>query len=232
MTNTIQSKMPEPDSRDRIHKFLTTLVSPIPYASEIIAEIIKTPLEKRNKEWFQSIADGLIALEKKVDEFKIENLSANETFVTALLDLTPIAIHNHQKEKLKTLRNAVLNSALPQAPDDTHQKIFNQWLDELTETHVRILVLFDTEIMPDIDIDNEGWLINLNLSKIFSVIENSYPEMRGQDSLSIQIIKDLRIKGLITNKFPRPNMLSKLESSPKPTPLAKKFLNFIKSPVD
>jgi hypothetical protein len=161
------SEIPEPDARDRIHKLMTELVSVspigIPYASELIAAIIKPSHENRMREWLQTLAEALIKLQDERDNFRIEALSRNDSFVTAVLQLTAIAISNHETERLETLRNAALNSALPVAPDSIRQRMFIQWLQELTPWHWKILRLFGTAEIPYLDIESEKWMINAHL---------------------------------------------------------------------
>jgi hypothetical protein len=55
-----------------------------------------------------------------------------------------VAIRNHHKEKLKALRNAVLNSISPNLPEEDLQLMFLNWVDELTTWHLRILQFFDS----------------------------------------------------------------------------------------
>ena len=115
-------------------------------AAELMSLIISSPLSKRQEEWITSIANGLVELQEKVDGFKLENLSENESFITCVMHSTQAAIRNHQEEKLEALRNAVLNSALPNAPEEDLQLIFVNWIDELTTWHLRILKFFDNPI--------------------------------------------------------------------------------------
>jgi hypothetical protein len=51
--------------------------------------------------------------------------------------------HTHQEEKLAALRNAVLNSALPGAPDADMQAILLGLVDRLTSSHLRFLTMWD-----------------------------------------------------------------------------------------
>lgn len=225
--------MPEPDARDKFHSLVTKVVSPIPYASDLISAIVKRPFEKRLKAWHEALANDLVALEKKVEGFSIENLSQNEPFISSVFQLTQIAIRTHQLEKLKVLRNAVLNSALPTAPDDTLQMVFNSLLDALTPYHIKILMLFEqSQDIPEIDLDDSQWVMNIQVQKLGRIIEQTYPEMQGQFALYMKIIKDLRSYDLISTKFPASGMSTKLEYSPKPTKLAQDLLKYIKSPTD
>ena len=52
------------------------------------------------------------------------------------------AIRNHQSEKREALRNAVLNAALPNAPEESIQQLFINQVDTFTVWHIRLLDLF------------------------------------------------------------------------------------------
>jgi hypothetical protein len=78
---------------------------------------------------------------EKVSELTPERLSRNEAFVSTALRATEIAVRTHEHEKLEALRNAVMSSALPDAPDDTLQQIFLNHVDSLTPWHLRILTI-------------------------------------------------------------------------------------------
>jgi hypothetical protein len=45
------------------------------------------------------------------------------------------ALRNSQKEKLTALRNAVLNAALPNPPEESIQQMFVNFIDSLTVWH-------------------------------------------------------------------------------------------------
>lgn len=226
--------VPEPDARDNLHWLVTKLVSPVPYASDLISAIVKSPIENRRKNWEEALANGLIELMKKFENISPESLSQNEVFISTVMDLTLVALRTHQQEKLRYLRNAVLNSALPLAPDDTRQKMFNKWLEDLTASHIKILMLFgQPRNLPQIDLDDNKWeMVTAEVEKLGNMIEEAYPEMKAQFPLYIQIVRDLRSYNLLANRFPAKNMLTKIEYSPKPTKLAREFLAYIKSPLD
>jgi len=156
--------------------------------------VIAPPLTKRCDEWMNSIAEGLKELEEKVEGFKIEELSKNEIFITTIMQASQAAVRNHQKEKLEALRNAVLNAALPNAPEEDLQMIFLGSIDSLTTWHVRILKLFDNPI---------EWFKQSGKKfpeVLFGGLENvlisAYPELRGQSGFFDQIFKDLYERGL------------------------------------
>jgi hypothetical protein len=60
---------------------------------------------------------------------------------TVLLNASQIAMRNHQGEKIIALRNAILNAALGELPDDIERSIVLALIDRLTPTHVSVLSL-------------------------------------------------------------------------------------------
>jgi hypothetical protein len=63
--------------------------------------------------------------------------------VDAVVTATRIVDRTSQREKIEALRNAVLNSALPAAPDQDIQQLYFALIDNLTPTHLRLLTLLD-----------------------------------------------------------------------------------------
>jgi hypothetical protein len=51
--------------------------------------------------------------------------------------------HTHQAEKIQALRNAVLNSVSPDAPDADTQAIMFDLIDRFTPSHLRLSTLWD-----------------------------------------------------------------------------------------
>jgi len=121
-------------------------LSAIPFAggpvADFMAYVIEPPLSKRRAEWEQSVTEKLNELEDKVEGFNVKELVEDESFVTAYVNATRLAISEHRKEKLDALRNAVLNTALPSSPEDDRLALFFNYIDRLTPWHLRILDYF------------------------------------------------------------------------------------------
>ncbi|HET7057475.1 MAG TPA: hypothetical protein VFI05_02010, partial [Nitrospiraceae bacterium] len=117
-------------------------------------------------------------VQRRVEGLTTEKLAANETFVTVAMQASQMAIRNHQKEKLRALRNAVLNSALPNPPQEDEQMIFLRLVDQLTPWHLRVLRLFNdpVEWMKENGITYPGW----GMGGVSTVIEHCFPDLRGQ----------------------------------------------------
>ncbi len=66
---------------------------------------------------------SLRELEENPD-IRLEDLQSNEQFISTVMQVSQIVLRTHQAEKRTALRNAVLNAALPQAPEDALQQVF------------------------------------------------------------------------------------------------------------
>ena len=219
------TKVPDVQTSDIAHTAARVVTSLVPGGTELLNAIIAPPIQKRRDEWIQSIAECLVRLEEKVEGFRIEDLSENETFVTTVLHASQVAIRNHQKEKLEALRNAVLNSALPDSPDDNIQSIYLNLIDVFTPLHLRLLSFFDS---PRDYLRNMG--IEMPDSGRGSLLEwgkKALPEIAEQEDLVRKISEDLKNQGLIEQvSFPVVMTMNGLFGS-RTTDIGKDFLRFI-----
>jgi len=218
---------------DTVHTVIRAGLSAIPViggpAAELFSAIITPPLSRRRDEWIQQIADGLRLLENQVEGFRIENLSENETFITIVMQASQAAIRNHQEEKLIALRNAVLNSALLNDLEVDLQQMFLIFVDSLTAWHLRILKFFE---------DPRGWgethgitYPNWTMGGPSTVIEHSFPMLRGRRDFYDQIVKDLYSRGLLGIESLHVTMTGHGMFEPRVTPLGRQFLRYIESPI-
>ncbi len=105
-------------------------------------------LNKRREQWFTELAEAVDELQGRFDGFDPDTLAENEAFVDAVVTATRIVDRTSQREKIEVLRNAVLSSALPTAPDEDVQQLYFTLIDDLTPTHLRLLTLLN---------DPPGW---------------------------------------------------------------------------
>ena len=144
------------------------------------------------------------------------------------MQATQIVIRNHNKEKLDALRNAVLNAALPNPPEESIQLIYLNLIDFFTPWHLRILKFIDDPP----NIYNEYVFRNtiITTNHIGIMLIEFFPELNNNYSLCNQIIKDLYDRGMI-NPMDRPDInILKLLGSSQTTPFGKAFLQFILTP--
>lgn len=238
MNKPSEDEVPQKSLGDLGHTASKALISSIPVLGGSLAELfdalIAPPFEKRRNEWLEDLFDRLKRLEQKLEQFEYRTAFENADFFSTFLQATRHAMVNHNEENLRALRNAVLNSALPQAPEDVRQKIFVEWAGEFTAWHIRILRLFADEPwrIPVLDLgDSSWWLIDMASNELVKLIEEKYPETGGSIHLCLQIVGDLHTRRLLTNQVPEDGVV-RMESRPVLSPVAEEFLAFITSPID
>lgn len=213
------TKGPKRNASDVAHTLVKAGIATVPcvssLASELFSLVVTPSLEKRRDEWIESIAKALKALEEKVDGFKIENLQKNEAFVSTVVQASQSAIREHQKEKLEAFKNAVLNTTLPDTPDEELRLIFLEFINTLTPLHLRVLAL----------LNKPPWI------KYHKFKEESFPKLTKNHSLCETIVRDLYSCGLV-NIRPDPGGDVIYAPERNTTDLGRAFLKFITSPFE
>jgi len=188
-------------------------------------EFLQRPIEIRREQWMDMISHGLEKLEQQVDDFDPESLLNNDAFVTAMMQASQIAIRNHQTEKRKALRNAVLNVACDRAPDEDLQLTFLNFVDTLTSWHICILrFLHDPTVHVSMGDGGLGGIGNL--------LEKTFPELRGQREYYDQLGADLFMRGLSRAQSFHVTMTGRGLMTKRTTEMGDAFLSFISSPID
>jgi hypothetical protein len=139
-------------------------------------------LEERREKWFTELASGVEELRQRMDGLSLESLAGNDLFTDAVVMATRTVEHTHQAEKIEALRNAVLNSVAPGAPDADTQAIILTLVDRFTPSHLRLVTLWD---------DPPAWFASRGLPRpeagmITSrtvTVEAGLPEMRPEGFL-------------------------------------------------
>ncbi|MBA7622107.1 hypothetical protein ES703_29478 [subsurface metagenome] len=237
MPESAITKRPKRKASDVLHTVVKAGISAVPGvggpANELFSLVIKPPLGKRLDKWWESISERLKEVETKVKGFKIENLSENEMFISTLMQATQVAIRNHQRQKLEALRNAVLNAALPNAPEENLQLMFLNFVDSLTLGHLRMLKLLnDFEAKRPLNRSTGVQIEFVAKSKEKTVItaQKALADLIDNQNFYDQVLKDLRIRGLLeVSMSDTANFLDKIVNA-QPTNLGKQLLAFIKSP--
>jgi hypothetical protein len=199
--------------------------------AEILPLIIAPPLERRRAEWLRSLGERLKLLEEKVAGFRLENLQSNETFVTTATHASQIAIRNHQKEKLEALQNAVLNAALPNAPEEDLQLMFLNFVDSFTPWHLAILKFFDNP-------KEWGQRHAVAFSEHYymgspgHILEEAFPNLKGKREYYDLFVKDLFSHGLMSTDSLHMAMTESGMFASRTTAMGKQFLTFISSPLE
>jgi hypothetical protein len=220
----------EPDS-EKTHRVARAAIAAIPTvggpALEIFNALIVPPMERRKTEWMIQVSQAINELYENgvVTE---KDLQENEKFFTTLVHASGIAIRNHQTEKREALRNAVINSVLPDAPDDTTQQLFLNVIDSCTSWHLALLQLFQGP---------EEWgrrqnhqFPKLMMSGLAVIVESAFPQLKGQDNLYRLIWNELYRDGLLTSDYSGGTMSGSGLMAKRTTELGDRFLAFISEP--
>ena len=133
----------------------------------------------------QMVGEKLQELEAK--GLVLEDLQKNEQFITAVMHATQAAMRTHIEAKRVALRNAVLNVAKGQAPDEVEQHLLMSFIDTFTEMHLRILKVFQAPATPP----------NMSTGGLSHVLEFNMNELRNRRELYDQLWKDLYARGLV-----------------------------------
>ena len=149
MPNTGNIELPARDGRDALHSLVKAGISSIPVvggaAVELFTAIISPPVERRRDQWMQQVGEALLILEQR-SQISFEALQNDEKFIDTVLRVSQSALRTSHAEKLKILRNVVLNRALDSGPDLNIQHILIELVDSLTPIHFQVLFHFRPEI--------------------------------------------------------------------------------------
>ena len=154
-------------------------------------------LEQRREKWFTELAEGVEELRQRVDGLDLEALAGNDLFVDAVVTATRTVEHTHQAEKIEALRNAVLNSVAPDAPDADTQAIILNLIDRFTPSHLRLVTLWD---------DPPAWFASHGIPQpqgAFAAsrtvtVEAGLPEMQGRKDFYLLVASELSSAGMLT----------------------------------
>ena len=94
---------------------------------------------KRQQEWFESVADELNELRERGSLPPIDELAEDPAFLDAVVHATRAAQATHQAEKLEALKHGVARSVGDDAPNVDEQRRFFRLVDEFSPAHLRML---------------------------------------------------------------------------------------------
>lgn len=220
--------LPHKTIGDHIHLGARTLISAIPTlggpALELFNAVVAPPLERRRNRWLNELADRIYALEGE-KRLNLDELGKNEGFISAVMNATTAALRSHQKEKLAALRNAVLNSALGQCPDEAKGAMFLALVEQFTVWHLLILrelSALDSSL-------GQNYPPKTSFEEIARAVSQKNLELRSQQPLVELIVEDLCRKGLVF--WSRGTTVTYIPRGTKQvTPLGQEFLMYVSEP--
>lgn len=193
-------------------------------AAEIFGLIVTPPLDKRKQEWMNDVAEKLKQLESS-GRINLSELSQNEQFIDTVIQATSFAIKTSEAEKISAFKNAVINTALDEAPDKSKSQIFLSLVDRYTTLHIKILRLFSS---PDQWFADSGKTPpGLVAGSLKNVIFAAFPELKSEGELLDVIWSDLGNAGFHRTTDLGTTMSGSGLMADRATDLGREFLSFI-----
>jgi hypothetical protein len=223
---------PTPDRKDSAHLAARVVIAAVPVvgspALELFNAVVSPPLERRRKEWMETIGEGLRRLEEQ-RSLDLANLPNIDTFVDAAVQATMAALRTSDEEKKVALAAAVLNSALPDSPDAAVQQIFIGLVDELTSLHLRTLAFFCSS--QQATANRAASSPTLETGGAVDLLVAHYPELRGRQELLRQVWRDLYTRGLVSMDTIHSTSAGSGLRASRTSPFGEAFLKFVSQPV-
>ena len=189
-------QLPQESLGDNAHRVVLAALSAIPYAGgaavELFNLVIAPPIQRRRDAWLNDLGEHITKLEQE-GRVRVEALQNNEEFISTIMQATLAAIRNHQKEKIDALRNAVLNTAIGKAPEDSKREMFLAFVDIFTVTHLRIL----KELSRSDTNGRNASRIETSIPKIRELVTQLLPDLRDARELTEVAVEDLCRRGLL-----------------------------------
>lgn len=230
---TTEVVLPKDGIGDHIHAVVRAGISAIPVvggpALELFNAIVASPLRKRQAEWMEFVTEGLKRLELK-HHCILDDLKDNDVFIDTVMQASKAAVQTSNDEKRVALRNAVLNAALPNPPDDAKRQVFVNLIEQMTVWHLRILSLLAD---PPVWFSDNGktmpqWSLAGSLSQLLTA---AYPELQNQREFYDIIGKDLFQRGLLNTDGFHAMMSGQGALAKRTTGFADEFMRFIAGPL-
>jgi hypothetical protein len=219
-------------AREIVERTVEASISAVPLAGGPLAVAFAAAfgyrLSRRRDRWLEELAEVVRRLsEQGLDP---ETLADNDLFVDAVVSTTRIIEHTHQQEKIEALRNAVLNSVAPDAPDADTQAIFLSLLDRFTPSHLRLLVLLN---------DPPAWFAARGIpvpqagmaGSRTQTVEAGLPEMAGRQPFYNLLVGELNAAGLMNASVMGMVSASAIMDS-LTTDLGAQFVRFVMPPAE
>ncbi len=226
-------EVPKPTATDAAHAVVRAGLGAVPFAgaaaAELFSAIVSPPIERRRTEWMERVGIALKELEERAG-VNLEALQGNEVFIDAVLQASQVALRNNQTEKLESLKNAILNSALPNPPEESLQQIYLNFIDTLTVWHLKLMDLFQHPAKWAER--NNHRFPNISMGGRSTFVENGFPELRNRRTFYDQIWKDLYLKGLVTTDSLHVTMSGTGLWESATSKLGNDFLKFIANPLE
>ena len=226
-------ELDETEIVDHIHNIATAGLSAIPFVGGSLSSLIDNYIPKRKEERFRKflrdLAEDVERVKGDLDEQANEHVRTDE-FAYLLEKSFRGAVESYHEDKGEAYRAILVNSLLPNAPDEDHKLYFVSLLDAFTPLHIRILRILRDPVAYDEETGKgvgEGGGITTTRLQILRTLMPEY-----QDELLEGMWRDLNIRGMVSVDSLRGMITDKgiLQMRGLLTPLAEQFIGFVTVP--
>jgi hypothetical protein len=225
MAESRKYEPPKPSTGDTAHLVARGAMSVIPGLPELFERFVTPPWERRRDEWMAEVSKALRDLEENRG-INLEELQSNDVFIDTVLQATQVALRNSREEKQRALRNAILNAALPNPPDQSLQQMFLNLIDTFTVWHLKLFRSAERWAAEN----NHQFPAFSRGGSLAQILESAFPELRGKRLLYDQFWKELYQRGLVLIESLHGTINRRLLMTGKISPLGVQFLEFIEEP--
>ena len=180
---------------------ISSMIIPIPGIGGAINNTLgivwKSPIEKRRDKWIENIENALIILENKVESQLFKNLINDEEFISLFIQTTLIAIKSHQDEKLKILKNSLVNSYISNISFDIKASLINK-LEKLSPSHLRILKFIESK--------SEFFYQTNDYKIVFEMFKQHHKQEKIKLEDFVFLVDQLKEEGLIVGEMKEINL--------------------------
>lgn len=237
-TGKVGSSIPDPPKPTSLQKLrdvgvaavaaVPAFLTHLPIAGPIAALLnaaLGQPAEKQWKEWAEGVLGETVRQLAEERGIRPEDLAANPTWQNAARRATEAAMKDARREKWETLHNALVNSALPDAPTDELQHFFFRLIDEFSQTHVRMFMLcMEGENRAPLDLASQDAV------PLFDFVRRNLPQPPPSTTIITVFLGDLETNGLLLG-----SQRGSLSNTPRGrivrTDVGREFLLFISAPL-
>jgi hypothetical protein len=206
------------------------LVAAIPYVGGPLVELLnlglRPLLESRRDAFLSDLASQVASLESRAF-IRPDDLVRNEVFLDVALQATVAATKTRSTLKRDALRNAVINSLLPSAPEADVQEMFIGFVDAFTPSHLAVLGCLSRDPSR---VDPHTVSAQRAHIRVGELIEETIPVMQGKAALYEQLVLDLQARGLLGNRAAAGRLIDVPWGLLERTPLGLQFVAFIADP--
>ncbi|MEV0283480.1 hypothetical protein AB0H36_05100 [Kribbella sp. NPDC050820] len=218
---TVQEPPEEPRT-ELVDKLLAGALSSLPVAGGAAGAwyeyVMEGPYSRRLAGWRARITEVVNEL-----VLKVERLLDNEVFLDAFIQSTRIAQTTHQQEKLRALRNALVNSVALDAPDVDEQARFFRMVDDFSARHIVLLRWINDHESTTDQVDSGQRVTGSG------VWAHRLPAFAGSGEMLALIVDDLQRSRLITfpDGFAELGVIGDTHFVGRASELGQRFLRFI-----